>query len=109
MDQIKIKKASEKEIVGFGGNGKTPLGELAQEQLQKLALIAQQSKNKNLLRHFEGTLPSVKDLQALQTSAAATSAKQNTEVADDARQAVNKDIKPAGGNNETDRQKADKA
>ncbi len=63
----KIKDANKKTVVGFANSG-LPLGERSQEDINKLAIMAQESKSSSLLELFE-ELPSIEDLKAQKTDA----------------------------------------
>lgn len=66
--QFKIKDEHAEKYVAFAGGkrGRILLKDRSQEDLAKLALIAQDSQNPDLLDLFEGELPSVTDLKAAQ-------------------------------------------
>lgn len=67
---IYIKQEHADTLIVFGGGGNIPLGDRSQKDLAKLALIAQQSQDKDLLKLFDGELPSIKDLQKDYTESA---------------------------------------
>jgi hypothetical protein len=61
---IKIKKEFKKTVIGFNNSG-LPLGE--RDDLDVLAKIAQESQNPELLKLFDGELPSVSKLKKVKT------------------------------------------
>lgn len=61
--QIKIKPLYAARKVAFKGSQGKRLGELTEEQLVPLAIIAQQSNDPTLIRLFEPGLPPLSDLQ----------------------------------------------
>jgi hypothetical protein len=61
---IKIKKEFKKTVIGFNNSG-LPLGE--RDDLDVLAKIAQESQNPELLKLFEGELPSISKLKKVKT------------------------------------------
>lgn len=68
MSDLKIKPQFQNNFVAFGKKGKILLKDRTQEDLKQLAIMALQSKDKTLLNLFEGSLPSLIDLQAGNTA-----------------------------------------
>lgn len=64
--KLAIKPEFAQRVMAFDGSGSLPVGQYSIERLIKLAIIAQQSKDKTLLDMFEGPLPSVQELQRAQ-------------------------------------------
>ncbi len=67
---IKIKEEFAKTIIGFNGGGRTPLGERSQEDIDRLAYLASASGNKNLLKLFDGELPTLGELKKMEADRA---------------------------------------
>lgn len=65
---LKIKGASRNNHIAFGGMGKKKLGEYNQDELRKLAILAQSSKDKSVIALFDGELPPLKALQEEETN-----------------------------------------
>jgi tRNA A37 threonylcarbamoyladenosine synthetase subunit TsaC/SUA5/YrdC len=65
MASATIKKEFEQTVIAFGNSG-LPLGLRSEEDINSLAVIAQQSNNKQLLNMFE-TLPAIEELQQSKT------------------------------------------
>lgn len=67
MPKSKIKEEFLGTVVAFGGGGPKPLGE--RDDIDRLAIIAQESQDKSLLNLFE-VLPSLHELKEEATDAA---------------------------------------
>lgn len=64
MAEVRIKEEFKKTIIAFGGGGKVALGE--RKDLDKLAILAHESRDPTLLNLFE-SLPSLEELKRKST------------------------------------------
>ncbi len=62
---LKVKDKYKDTVIAFNKGGKTPLVKRSQSDLIKLAILALDSGDKQLLDFFETPLPTLKELQRI--------------------------------------------